>query len=673
MKRKSIMQITAAILVALIPAFYAFIFLYAYWEPTDHLSNISIAVVNDDKGAVIDGQNQNIGDLLVDKLKSSQEVQWVFTDKEEADSGILKEKYYAVLDIPEDFTKCISTAAEVNKTQGTLYIKANDKLGTVASSIISNINSNIENMVSKSITESLADSFAGKLKELPDSLQKLSDSLSKLNTASNQLSQGMNTLTQGQTAFNNGLDRFDEGLTTAGDGSQALGDALQLLLRKSELFKSAINDYLSSMTTLSNYSQQYNSGVNTLSSNLNTYIDSSNKQLQQSIEIMTWLKAYIEKHPESMTDTDMQQIISAFSSVSGSKDIAVDPVVAASVLSSALNQLTQTYEQINTAVQKLPGGMQTASTGAGALSNGIGQLSDGSASLSAGMDDLSQGADTLKEKSELLISGENKILSGIEQMNSGIEQMKASVDSSLEQLKSSNSVLEGYGKFLSDPVKMEITKIGEAKNTGMAMTPFIISLCLWLGGLMYIIIFTSMEKLKFEEFKISRKIKIDLGLFRFQLLAMIQAACLAFTVLHILNLQVGDKAQFYVICILGGVAFITIIQVTVLIFQDLGKLLSIIFMLLQITAGGGMLSMELVPSFYKNIHSYMPMTYTINMLRNNILSMDRSSYNHSMAVLMITLIAGLLLIMLLSLFTHLIQNFSRKNTTASFQMKTGDR
>lgn len=41
--------------------------------------------------------------------------------------------------------------------------------------------------------------------------------------------------------------------------------------------------------------------------------------------------------------------------------------------------------------------------------------------------------------------------------------------------------------------------MGEAKNTGMAMAPFIISLCLWLGGLMYIIIFTSMEKLKFEE------------------------------------------------------------------------------------------------------------------------------------------------------------------------------
>ena len=88
MKRKLIMQITVTALISLIPAFYAFIFLYAYWDPTSHLSDISIAVVNNDKGSVIDGENKNIGNSLVDKLKSNSNVKCELTDKKDADNGV---------------------------------------------------------------------------------------------------------------------------------------------------------------------------------------------------------------------------------------------------------------------------------------------------------------------------------------------------------------------------------------------------------------------------------------------------------------------------------------------------------------------------------------------------------------------------------------------------------
>lgn len=667
------MQITAAILVALIPALYAFLFLYAYWDPADHLSDVSIAVVNNDKGAVVDGEDQNIGDMLVESLRSSAEVKWVFTDSQGADNGFRDGEYYAELIIPWDFTKCIATAAETDKTQGTLYFKANDKLGTFASSILSNVSAGIEASVSKSITENLADSLTGRLQELPDSFGRLSDSLERLDDASKQLSQGMNSLTQGQITYNSGLDQLTEGLASAYNGSQAIDSAALILAGKFELFHNTLKVNLGSMTTLSNYSEQYNNGFAVLSPKLNTYIDTSSKQLQQCIGIITWLKAYVGKHPESMTDPDMQQMISALNTIGNNEGNTTDPTAVASTLTTALNKLTGTYAQINAAVQKLPEGMKTASTGAGALSSGIGKLSDGSSTLFMGIDTLSKGADTLSEKSGLLLSSEQKILDGLNQMSSGIEQMKTTVDTSLDQMKSANSALEGYGSYLADPVKLEITKIGEAENTGMAMAPFIMSLCLWLGGLMYIIIFTSMEKLKFEEWQISQKIKLDVGLFRFQLLAVIQSVCLAFTVHHILGLRVDNTAQFYGICILGGVAFITVIQAIVLIFHDLGKLLSIIFMLLQITAGGGMMSMALVPSFYKNIHPYMPMTYTIQVLRDNILGMDTSSYNHGMTVLTVTFVVGLMLVVLLSFVTHLFRAGMGKKIAATLHRNAAAR
>lgn len=105
MKRKIIMQTIVIVLITLVPALYAFIFLYAYWDPASHLSEISVAVVNNDKGATIEGENKNIGNSIANKLKSDSKVKWVFTDSKDADNGVLKAKYYAEFIIPDNFTK----------------------------------------------------------------------------------------------------------------------------------------------------------------------------------------------------------------------------------------------------------------------------------------------------------------------------------------------------------------------------------------------------------------------------------------------------------------------------------------------------------------------------------------------------------------------------------------
>lgn len=542
-------------------------------------------------------------------------------------------------------------------------------MGTFASSIMSEVSTNIENTVSKSITESLIDSLTDKLQKLPDSLRTLSDGLSKLDDGSKQLSQAMNALTQGQKTFNSGLNKLPAGLETADTGSNILSNSLQLLFGKSSLFANALNENVTGLQTLSNYSGQYNSGFGLFSEKIDTYIGTSSKEMKQSIAIISWLKAYITAHPESVADPNIQHVIAALNSISGSQGSTDDPVAAASTLTAALNKLAQTYTQINTSVQTLPDAMKTASVNASALSGGIGKSSAGAVSLSSGINTLLQGANTLNGKSKIILDSDQKISSNISKLNLGIEQIKASVDSSVQQLQSNGSALSGYSRFAANPVKMETSKIGEAKNMGMAMTPFIVSLCLWLGGIMFVIVFTTVDKVKFKEFKSAQKTMIDFGQIRFQLLAAIQSVCLAFTVLNILGLQVSNVAQFYGICILGGVTFVTIIQVTVLIFQDLGKLLSIIFMLLQLTAGGGMLSMALVPSFYKAIHPYMPMTYTINALRDNILSMDTGNYSYNMWVLAITFFVGILLAALLSFLMHLFRKGKKETLSGEDVIK----
>lgn len=526
------MQTAVILILTCIPALYAFIYLYAYWDPTEYSANISIAVVNLDEGEVINDTYQNIGDSIVDTLQENTEINWVFTDKNDAKNGVLDGKYYGELLIPEDFSACIATAAKDSKTQGTLYFTANDKFGTVASSLLKNVSANIEDEVSASVTESLVNAITDKTQSIPDSLQELSDSLVKLDYGSTQLSEGLSSLIENQEAFN-----------------QKLGS-----------------------------------------------------------------------------------------------------------LASALDSAAVNSRNINAAVDEL-----ALSPG---LSGQLDQLTEGVFDLSEGLNTLSAASNLLSEKSTLFLSADTELRSGINQLNGGIETIQSAVDESTQELKMNTASLSNYGLYAAIPIQMVTSKIGDTENNGTAMTPFIASLCMWLGGIMLIIVFTTIDRFKFHEFKSSEKLMVDLGLFRFQLLGALQALCLGFTIHQLLGLEIENVLQFYGILILASITFVTIIQLLVLIFQDFGKLLSIIFMLLQLTACGGILSTDLIPAFYKSIHNFMPMTYSVNALRNIILVMNTNDFQQSIIILGTTLAAGVFLVLLISLMQHVARKHKTKKTLA---------
>lgn len=444
MNKKKVTQSMVILILLLVPALYALIFLGAYWNPEGHMSDIPIAVVNNDTGFSLNGADTNIGNELVDTLKSNDQVSWIFTSKTKAKNGLKDGKYYAELIIPEDFTKNISSAASETKTQGTLYFIASDKKGMMASSLLSSLSSSIETSINKTISASIVNTITTSLQSIPSSLQQLSTGLDALDKGSSQLSLG----------------------------------------------------------------------------------------------------------------------------------IAAVPSTPAT------------------------------------------------------------------------------ISQGLIQLNTSIKQIKSSVDISLTQLTAETSSLQGIDTYVAQPVKVENSKIAEAENIGTALSPFMISLSLFIGAFMIMITIFCMDSIKFDEWNVSKKLGFDLGLFRYQLIGVAQAVLIAFTVHILLGLNLQDAAGFYGICILGSLAFTTLIQVIVMLMKSVGKVLCLLFMVCQLTAGGGVLPTEILPGFYKAIHPYMPMTYTINALRNTILSMDADNYHFNIWVLSMIALMSAVIVVAISFWEH---------------------
>src|SRR5690606_17914111 len=77
----------AAILISgliLLPSLYAWLNIYASWDPYGRTGQLPVAVVNEDVGANVRGEDIEAGKQLVDTLQDNHDMKWIFTSRQKA-------------------------------------------------------------------------------------------------------------------------------------------------------------------------------------------------------------------------------------------------------------------------------------------------------------------------------------------------------------------------------------------------------------------------------------------------------------------------------------------------------------------------------------------------------------------------------------------------------------
>ena len=124
-----------AIIIILIPSLYSLTNIKASWDPYANTGGIKIAVVNNDAGTIYKEQNLNLGEELVEKLKDNHKMNWIFVSEDEAADGLINEKYYASIVIPEDFSQCVTTLMDKEVVKPKLVYTVNEKINAIAEDI----------------------------------------------------------------------------------------------------------------------------------------------------------------------------------------------------------------------------------------------------------------------------------------------------------------------------------------------------------------------------------------------------------------------------------------------------------------------------------------------------------------------------------------------------------
>ncbi|WP_297522633.1 YhgE/Pip domain-containing protein [uncultured Clostridium sp.] len=121
--------------LCIIPSFYAWITLKANWNPYVDTGNVPVAVVNNDAGTIVNNKIVNFGNNTVKQLESNDAVKWTFVGQKVADQGLKDGSYYAVVEIPSDFSTDLESGITGNPIKPNLIYKVNEKTNAIATKI----------------------------------------------------------------------------------------------------------------------------------------------------------------------------------------------------------------------------------------------------------------------------------------------------------------------------------------------------------------------------------------------------------------------------------------------------------------------------------------------------------------------------------------------------------
>lgn len=283
---KNFFALVIALGLCALPALYAWFNIYANWDPYANTGNIRIAVASLDKGWTNkDGEELNMGQNVIDSLKESDSIGWVFLDTEkEALDGVYSGDYYAAVVIDEDFTYSMYNAIADNFTNPKITYYENQKKNAVASKItdtaVSTLQTSINEQFIKAVTETVFQTTNGISDELSDT------------DAVNTFIQKIDAVNENLKGYSSMIDSFMAGNATIGDvtndadnslsqGQSLIGDGIGKLEEGQKGLDSTQASFQNFSTNITNSMNQIQNSINTISSQI------SQAQLEQNAETLT--------------------------------------------------------------------------------------------------------------------------------------------------------------------------------------------------------------------------------------------------------------------------------------------------------------------------------------------------------------------------------------------------
>ena len=264
--------------ISLIPALYNIIFLSSMWDPYGQLSELPVAVVNNDKEASYNGTTMTIGEDMVSNLKENKSLDFHFVNEEEGQKGLEDGAYYMVVTLPSDLSEKAASVLTDHPEQMTINYQTSSGHSFIASKMSDSAMTQLKQTVSANVTETYTKALFQKMGDLKSGLTKAADGSEQLANGASQLvvgsqtlSSNLDTLANSSLTFSNGSEQFTKGLTTYVTGVNQLNVGLGTFNDGLQNYTSGVSQVDSGLNQLSSKTPELVDGVNQLNTGMKTY------------------------------------------------------------------------------------------------------------------------------------------------------------------------------------------------------------------------------------------------------------------------------------------------------------------------------------------------------------------------------------------------------------------
>ena len=391
--------------ISLIPALYNIIFLSSMWDPYGQLSDLPVAVVNNDKEASYNGNTMAIGKDMVSNLKENKTLDFHFVDEEEGKKGLENGDYYMVVTLPSDLSKKAASILTDHPEQMQIDYQTSSGHSFIASKMSDSAMTQLKQSVSTNVTETYTKALFNKMIDLKDGMSQAASGSEKLTDGANQLVTGSQTLTtnlyslaDSSLTFSNGTEQFTKGLSSYVSGVEQLHLGL--------------GNFNSGLVTYTGAVSQLDSGLGQLASKSPELVGGIN-------QLYTGVEAY-----------------------------------------------TGGVSQLNAGLNQFSSGVSAYTKGVGSLTTGANQLSNQSATLRMGVEQLSEGIQQLSSKL-YASSGKkdqiNQLSSGLNRLNQVIQNIDVGDTKQLDSVLSSIASLSN--QMLASAQSEKATTLANIQST----------------------------------------------------------------------------------------------------------------------------------------------------------------------------------------------------------------
>ncbi|MFE6735835.1 YhgE/Pip family protein [Microbacterium sp. NPDC057650] len=691
----SVMAVIVLFGLVVIPSLFTWFNVIASWNPFENTKNLKVAVASVDEGYQSDlvPIRLNVGDQVLSALRANDDLDWVFTSKEDAIDGTRSGAYYAAIVLPPTFSEDMMTFYSNGAEPTRIEYYTNEKKNALAPKITEQGAGEVSTSINEVFTEKLSEAGLNIITSLSsylddaDTQAALSRLQAHVASVSAQLRAGASTadmftallessrplLDSASGLASSSADALRSAKGAMGDGKQAakslkqtlstttaaLGKALSATADSYQAVADSVDDVFASMDAQSASSAD---ALRSIGARVQTQVDQQQKVRD---DLVNNVRPLLPDSALDAFDATISRIDSAIAREQALQvrlDDAADQVVAGNAdrqathaeISKLIAQAKAAVKDAGSAFEKsLQPKLDALASTLADIGRDVDSIGD---DLSAAAKSLS-GSDSLSSvlsKGETLTSGISASLfetaDRFDELDAALKKAVDSGDlSDLRELIGSNP--EALATFVSEPVELDRVPVYSVVSFGAAMTPLYTVLALWVGALLTAVAIR-VDPPQGEASGLPPLSPAQTYLGRFGIFAIVgflqsSLVCLG----SILFTQVQPQHPFLLILAgwVSSLVFMLIIYTLVVTFGNAGKALSVLLLVIQISSSGGAYPLQVLPQWFQNISPWLPATHAVSAMRAAIAGIYRNDYWVQLGWLALFAVPALLLGLVLRL------------------------